>query len=181
MDSFLTIETLYILIATFWFWVFIKLADAHDEHGMKSFYGAALLYGVLWGVFGAYMISFSPHLHALYLSILFYWIYKFKIDYINHAIGAIIMFLWAFLFKWEFLFGWTVFLLLSYMGLDYLKILNKTQFKNPYLAQFFRFRPQFIFWPVTFAIVTQDPIILSYYIVIYVRMWIIKIFRIDQD
>lgn len=179
--EFLNIESIYLIVATIIFGITIKLADAHDEHGMKSFPWAAMIYGVLWWISWAYIISFSSEMQALYLSIIFYWIYKFKIDYPNHAIWTIIMLFWAFMFKWQFLYLETFLLLWSYISFDYFKRLNKNKLKNNFLTWFFKYKPQFIIWPVLFAIIYNYPLIMTYYIVIYLRNLIIEIFKIDQN
>lgn len=173
-------DIILLLIGTFFFWLFIKLADAHDEHGMKSFRWAWMLFGILWWLFWAYIVSFSSDLHALYLSIIFYWLYKFKIDYPNHAIGTIIMLFGAFMFQWEFLWIPTALLLLSYILWDFIKVRNKFVWKNSIITKIFRLKPQFIVWPVLFSILTWDLLILSYYIILLVRSLAIKVFKIDQ-
>tara|TARA_Y100000310_G_C20611146_1_gene778080 strand:+ start:293 stop:832 length:540 start_codon:yes stop_codon:yes gene_type:complete len=70
-----------------------KLSDLFNEHGLKWFKGADILFGVLWGIFGALTIIGNPLAGSLYLAILFHWILRDKIDYVNHGIAATIIFL----------------------------------------------------------------------------------------
>ena len=48
------------------------------------------------------MVMYSANFHTLYLSILFYWIFKLKIDFTNHAVATIIMLSGAFLSGFQF-------------------------------------------------------------------------------
>ncbi|MFT4311377.1 MAG: hypothetical protein ACMXX7_02015 [Candidatus Woesearchaeota archaeon] len=46
-----------LLINSFLFGFFTKLADLLDEHGLKMFKGADILFGILWG----YLWNISYH------------------------------------------------------------------------------------------------------------------------
>lgn len=45
---------------SFFFGVTQKLADGHHEHGLNFFPGAGIVFGVLFGGFGFYLIGYSP-------------------------------------------------------------------------------------------------------------------------
>lgn len=89
IETFATIPLL--LINSFLFGFFTKLADLLDEHGLKMFKGAKILFGIVWGIFGTLVIIFSPLLATLYLAILINWIIRGNIDYLNHRIATAII------------------------------------------------------------------------------------------
>ncbi len=80
-----------LLINSLLFGFFTKLADLLDEHGLKMFKGADILFGILWGIFGTLVIIFSPLLATFYLAILINWIIRGNIDYLNHRIATAII------------------------------------------------------------------------------------------
>lgn len=80
-----------LLLNSFLFGFFTKLADLLDEHGLKLFKGADILFGVLWGIFGAFVIIFNPLLATFYLAILISWLIRGNIDYLNHRIATAII------------------------------------------------------------------------------------------
>lgn len=76
----------------------MKIADNLNEHGLKLFKGANFLFGVLWGIFGAFLILQNNLLANLWIAALFGWILRAKIDHLNHGIATSIILL-AFLFS----------------------------------------------------------------------------------
>lgn len=88
---------------------------------------------------------------ASYISIIFYWIYKLKIDYINHAVALIIILFGAFLSKNHFNVIEIFLLLFAYITMDFIK--QTFHLKNSY---FFKYRLQFIVIPILYSIIIQD-------------------------
>ena len=124
-----------LLINSALFGLFTKLADLTDEHGLKWFKGDALLFGILWGIFGALVVMGSPLLGAFYVAILLHWILRGKIDFLNHQIATIII-LMAFIFSLQsYTINWylfiSIFIAYSLFGFmrDY-KIIKSSWFTN---------------------------------------------------
>lgn len=174
-------EFLYLFGIIFLFWFFLKLADAHDEHGMKSFLWAGMVYGIIWWSIWGYLVTYSQNLHTLYLVSLFYWIFKLKLDYTNHAVAGVIMLSCAFMSRYSFqiypIFG----ILSSVIILDAIKTINKNTWKNRVIFKIFLMKPQFFIGPLVFATVTQDITILAYSADFLARYVTIKLFNIDQN
>ena len=98
-----------LLINSAFFGLFTKLADLCNEHKWNPFRGAALLFGFLWGIFGAAVVIANPLLGSFYLAILFHWILRNKIDRLNHGIGSVIILI-SFVFVSEtYQFDWYLF------------------------------------------------------------------------
>lgn len=70
----------------------MKIADLLDEHGYKWFKYADVVFGLLWGIAGAYMIFLNPILATIWISVLFCFIVRYRLDYLNHGIAAAIWF-----------------------------------------------------------------------------------------
>ena len=83
--------TSLLLINSLLFGFFTKLADLLDEHGLKMFKGADILFGILWGIFGTLVIIFNSLLATFYLAILINWMIRENIDYLNHRIAIAII------------------------------------------------------------------------------------------
>ncbi len=54
MDLF---SLLLVLIFASLYGVTMKVADLLNEHGLKLFRGSAILFGILWGFFGALLVA----------------------------------------------------------------------------------------------------------------------------
>jgi hypothetical protein len=70
----------------------MKIADLLDEHGLKWFRFAPLLFGILWGMFGGLLIVMGTTEFAnaiLAMNIAF--IFRMRIDYKNHAVAVTII------------------------------------------------------------------------------------------
>lgn len=81
--------------------VTMKVADLLDEHGLKLFRGADILFGILWGVLGSVLILADQTLANVLLAQMIAYIVRQRLDYLNHALGATIMII-AFLATQEF-------------------------------------------------------------------------------
>lgn len=86
-------EFLYLSLASFLFGLTQKIADNHHDEGIYLFRHSDIVFGIVWGAFGFFLISYSPILQAAYLGPLLYWIYRGKIDCKQHIIAAFLMFM----------------------------------------------------------------------------------------
>ncbi len=66
----------------------MKIADLLDEHGMKSFKGSAIYYGILWGGFASLWVIVDIHLANAILATVLAFLIRMRLDYRNHAIAA---------------------------------------------------------------------------------------------
>lgn len=74
----------------------MKLSDLTNEHGLKLFYGDSYFFGALWGVIGALIVMgdsvFAGGAIAnAVLAMILAFIIQLRIDYLNHAIGAVLI------------------------------------------------------------------------------------------
>ena len=107
-------ETLFsvpmLLVYSVLFGLTMKVADLLNEHGLKLFKGSTLLFGILWGSFGATMILGNNILANFFLALLIHWILRYRIDYLNHSVAASIMLI-VFLYNLpNFAIDWLLFL-----------------------------------------------------------------------
>lgn len=82
----------FLLLYSILFGATMKLADCFNEHGFKWFKGDAILFGILFGLFGGLLIYGNLFLTNLYLALLLVNVLRFRVDAFNHGIAAIIMF-----------------------------------------------------------------------------------------
>jgi hypothetical protein len=75
----------------------MKIADLLDEHGLKFFKGDAVIFGILWGVFGALLVSGNVAIANIVLAMNVAFLIRGSLDYLNHRIAASIIIL-SFLF-----------------------------------------------------------------------------------
>jgi hypothetical protein len=71
----------------------MKIADLLDEHNFKWFKYSNLLFGLFWGISGAYLITINQILATIWISVLFCFIIRYRLDYFNHGIAAAIWFI----------------------------------------------------------------------------------------
>lgn len=109
----------------------MKFADLLNEHKLKWFKGSALLFGILWGLFGALLIMSHNAVANIILAMNIAFIIRNRLDYLNHqAAATIIIISFLFFAKFEpiiFIAFWLIFLICGaikdYTG-DVLKIKN---------------------------------------------------------
>jgi len=89
MDFLLQMPVLLVWAALYG--VTMKVADLLNEHGLKLFRGAAILFGILWGLFGAVLIASNDIIANITLAMVVAFIVRMRIDYLNHAIATIIV------------------------------------------------------------------------------------------
>ena len=138
-----------ILVYSILFGSMMKLADCFNEHGFKWFKFDAIVFGILFGIFGGLLTLSDPALTNLYLALLLVNILRFRVDKLNHGIAANIIFL-SFLFVANN-FNWTHFLYLfvpfAFFGLLMDVIIPKTSSLH-FLEKIFETR--FYYFIVTF-------------------------------
>lgn len=69
----------------------MKIADLLDEHGLKLFKGSPVLFGVLWGLFGVFLVLGNNVVANVVLAMNIAFIIRRRLDYINHQIAASIV------------------------------------------------------------------------------------------
>lgn len=144
-------EFLYISVLSFLFWFFQKIADGHNEHGLDWFPHAGILFWVIWWGIGYYLVGYNQIITVIYLAIVLYWIYKLKVDHINHAISILIILFGVFLSQSGIDTISVACLLFSYILIDIIK--HKFHLERSY---FFRYRLQFVLIPIIYSIIIQD-------------------------
>lgn len=70
------------------FGITMKVADLLDEHGLKWFRGADILFGLLWGAFGVMLVLSEVDVANAVLAIVMALLLRMKLDYRNHVIAA---------------------------------------------------------------------------------------------
>ena len=82
------IEYLIVVLVSALLGATMKIADLLDEHGYVWFKHADIVFGLLWGLCGSYLIFQNPLLATIWISVLFCFIVRFRLDYLNHGIAA---------------------------------------------------------------------------------------------
>ena len=80
-----------ILIFAALYGITMKIADLLDEHGLKWFKGSAIIFGILWGLFGSLLVVSNVHVANVLLAMVLAFIFRMRIDYRNHAIATVII------------------------------------------------------------------------------------------
>lgn len=136
------------------------MADLHHEHGLKTFNGAGLVFGVLWGLFLA-LLAVNPNavVSGLALAMLLSYVLRYRIDCLNHGVAATLVFL-AFLaygpaIDWRaFLFFFAVF---SMGGFLHDSLRERPRIKRVLgrrLAAFFEYRAHIYAFPFFYSLAT---------------------------
>lgn len=81
------------LVLAAFFGATMKLADLFNEHGMYWFYGDAIFFGVLWGLFGAGLVFIDVNVANIIFAMILAFLVRLRLDYRNHAIAATIIIL----------------------------------------------------------------------------------------
>ncbi len=81
-----------IVLSAFLYGATMKIADLLNEHGLRLFKGSNILFGVLWGVFGALLIvDTNPLVGSVVVAMNIAFIIRNRLDYLNHQIAASII------------------------------------------------------------------------------------------
>jgi len=113
-----------ILIYSALFGITMKFADLLDEHGLKLFKGDKILFGFIWGFFGALLVLSRADIANVTLAMILAFLIRMRLDYRNHVIAStiiIITFIWKSIFNVKlffiFFFIFVIFgLLRDYLG-----------------------------------------------------------------
>ncbi|MEK7576779.1 MAG: hypothetical protein AAB482_03750 [Patescibacteria group bacterium] len=86
--------SLFIITALFGFT--IKLADLVNEHGLRLFIFDSYIFGVAWGMLGSLVIvsdvgTSGGAVSNAILAMILAFIVQLRIDYLNHAIGTVMI------------------------------------------------------------------------------------------
>jgi len=79
------------------FGITMKLSDLFNEHKMRWFRGDALLFGVLWGIFGSLLVVSRVDVANVTLAMVLAFLVRMRLDYRNHTVASamiIVSFLW---------------------------------------------------------------------------------------
>lgn len=149
-------------------WFLWKLADSFHEHWLKNFFKWAwFLFSILRGLLVWFLISQSEVIYVSYIAIIFYWIYKVKFDYSDHAISLIIIITFMNFYSDFFNYIHIFILLWLYIFVDFIKKLQLELLKN-----FFHNKLQFILIPILYFFYTGN--ILSF-VVIWNLVWSLSV------
>jgi hypothetical protein len=148
-----------ILISALW-GVTEKMADLLNEHGLKWFRGANILFGILWGSFlSLLVINQNVIISNLTFAMLLAYILRYRIDYLNHGIAAVIV-IFTFLINGAIIsLGVLIlfFLVFSIGGLTHDALTEKPQIKKFFgrpLNLFFEYRIYIYLIPLIYSIYT---------------------------
>jgi len=86
-----------IIICAALFGATMKLADLFNEHGLKWFKGDAIIFGLLWGLFGSLLVFSRVDIANVVLAMILAFLIRKRLDYRNHVIATtmiIIVFFW---------------------------------------------------------------------------------------
>ena len=109
------LSTPMIIVYAILFGITMKIADLFNEHGLRWFKGDAILFGILWSLFGVLLILSHNIIANIILAMNIAFIIRNRLDYLNHRIASSIIIL-SFLFfatfqPWLFLTFFFVFLI----------------------------------------------------------------------
>ena len=115
--------TPFIILYAILYGITMKVADLFNEHGLKWFKGANILFGILWGVFGVLLVLSHNTIANIILAMNIAFIIRNRLDYLNHQIATSIIII-SFLFfatfqSWLFLTFFFIFLIFGSMK-DYI-------------------------------------------------------------
>lgn len=79
----------------------MKIADLMDEHGLRWFRGDTIIFGSLWGIFGALLVLSDNTLANIMLAMNLAFVIRNRLDYVNHQLAASIVII-SFLFSSTF-------------------------------------------------------------------------------
>jgi len=163
----------------------MKIADLFDEHGLKWFKGSNILFGILFGSFGALLIFSNNLLTNFFIAMLIHWTLRYRIDCLGHGFAGAIMltafilnlnnFVFVSLIFWTILIGFSLFGLLNDMAdrkeiKGFIAELAQSQF------HYFVIPLILIFFNITYWIILVVSIghIVSYEVTKYYGMRLIK-------
>jgi len=84
-------EILSIILLAICYGITMKIADLLNEHGLKWFKGSALIFGILWGLFGAALVLTDTAVAIVILAMNLAFLVRNRLDYFNHQVAATII------------------------------------------------------------------------------------------
>ena len=133
--------TYFIILYAILFGITMKIADLFNEHGLKEWFkGSRILFGFLWGIFGALLVISNAHVANVILAMILAFILRFRIDYLNHGIATSMTLITFFLTsRFELSIFIPFFLIFAIFGLteDYLSEKSKKKIKIPKRLPFY--------------------------------------------
>jgi len=145
----------------------MKIADLLGEHGLKWFRGGALLFGILFGSFGALMILSSNILANFFIAMLIHWTLRFRIDSLEHGFAGAIMFTTFILNLNNFIFNplifWIILIPFSIFGL--LNDLADKKEISGFIAKFVKSEIHYLIIPLILLIID-----IKYWIILIVSL-----------
>jgi len=132
-----------ILILSFLLGLSMKTTDLHNEHGAKLFKKSSFLFGILTGILGSLLLLGPTSLAIFWSATFLTYLIKGQVDYLNHRISALIIFLTFVLNLEKISIEWQSFIFfLSAIGIT--GLLNKFWVERkktpPLITTFFRWR-----------------------------------------
>lgn len=98
-----------IILLSFLFGSTMKIADLLDEHGLRLFRYANIVFGIAYGIAGSLLFLRDPFLPSLLLALMIQWILRFRVDHLNHGIAFALFLVYSFYSKEFFIMDWTLF------------------------------------------------------------------------
>lgn len=77
-----------VIAAAFVFGAANKMADFHNEHGLKTFKHANIAFAVIWAASGIYLTSVSAILAIYYIAVIMDFFVRVKLDYVDHTLAS---------------------------------------------------------------------------------------------
>lgn len=87
----MNIELFVIGLLSLLYGLAMKMADLHNEHGLKTFRGAPILFGLLWGLAGLALILTDLMLANILFAMNIAFIIRLRLDYLNHVLASSII------------------------------------------------------------------------------------------
>lgn len=151
-------EILSVILLSILLAVTMKTADNLNEHGLKLFKGANILFGILWGIFGALLILKNNFLANLWLAVFIGLTVRGKQDMLNHGLGFGIIFSAFLMIFNKFLFlpkiYWFFFIAMMISGLTHDYLSSRKDIKKIY-SELFHSLFFYTAVPFVFAIFTK--------------------------
>lgn len=84
-------EIIIVSVLSVLFSVTMKIADLLNEHGLKWFKYADILFGILWGAFGSFLALRDTAIANVLLAMMVGFVIRKRLDYTNHIIAFAII------------------------------------------------------------------------------------------
>ncbi len=95
MENFFSVP--FVLVVAGLYGVTMKVADLLNEHGLRLFKHADILFGFLWGISGSFLVLVNPVVGSAVVAMNVAFIIRNRLDYTNHQIATSLIILTGFL------------------------------------------------------------------------------------